>query len=222
VRALVDERWGTWKRGSYKAAIPAEPPLDGPKTAHVDWPTDTLPLIAVTYRGPAWTDANEETVALDAISRLGFDQNSPLYQKLVIEEQKVDTINAGGPTNLDPELFGVIARVKNPADLATIQQELIDTSERFATTKVDPAKLEALKKHLRYEFALQLNNSESIASTVAQYVALRRTPEAINRYYEAYEKLTPADIQNAAKKYLNAKNRTIVTLSSTAKSGAGK
>ena len=60
---------------------------------------------------------------------------------------------------------------------------------------MDAKKLDALKEHLRYEFALHLNNSEAIAGTVARYVALRRTPETINRYYDEYTKLTPADMQ---------------------------
>lgn len=217
VRALIDERWGTWKRGSFKASIPAEPAQNGPRTAHVDWPTDTLPWISVAYRGPAYSDTTEETAALDAISRLGFDRTSPLYQKLVIDEQKVDTIFAGPPNNLDPELFGVMSRIKKASDLPAIQQQIIETAEGFATKLVDAKKLEELKEHLRYEFALQLDNSESIASTVAQYVALRRTPETINRYYDAYARLTPADIRKAAQKYLIPNNRTIVTLTSTAK-----
>jgi predicted Zn-dependent peptidase len=43
---------------------------------------------------------------------------------------------------------------------------------------------------------------------------LRRTPETINRYYDAYAKLTPEDIQKAARKYLIDRNRTVVTLTS--------
>jgi zinc protease len=215
VRSLIDERWGAWKRGSFKVSIPAEPTQTAPRTAHVDWPTETLPWLAVSWRGPAWSDTSEETAALDAISRLGFDRTSPLYQKLVIDEQKVDTIFGGPPTNLDPELFGAIARVKKAADIPAIQQQIIETAESFAAKPVDTKKLEDLKEHLRYEFALQLDNSESIASTVAQYVALRRTPEAINRYYDAYARLTPADIQKVARKYLIANNRTIVTLTSS-------
>ena len=57
-----------------------------------------------------------------------------------------------------------------------------------------------------------------IAQTVARYVALRRTPETINRYFDLFEKLTPADIQKVAAKYLTEKNRTVVTL--TSKAGA--
>jgi zinc protease len=98
-----------------------------------------------------------------------------LYQKLVIEEQKADSLGAGPPNNLDPELFGVFARIKKATDLPSIQQQIIATAEGFAANPVDSKKLDGLKEHLRYEFALQLNNSESIAATVAQYVALRRT-----------------------------------------------
>ena len=47
VRSLIDERWGAWKRGSYKPEFPPSPPQDGPRTAHVDWPAATLPYVAV-------------------------------------------------------------------------------------------------------------------------------------------------------------------------------
>ncbi len=118
VRSLVDERWGSWKRGSFKAQIPVEPPQDGPRRAHVDWATETIPLITVAWRGPAYADDTMDTVALDAIAHLGYDQNSPLYQKLVVEEQKVESMGADAPSSLDPEFFQVNAHVKDAKDLA--------------------------------------------------------------------------------------------------------
>jgi zinc protease len=221
VRAMVDERWGEWKRGDYKPVIPAEAAQDGPRTAHVEWPTPTLPWVAVAYRGPAYSDSTAETAALDAIAQLGFSPTSPLYQKLVIQDQVVDAMASGPPNNLDPELFGVLARVKKQQDLESVQKQIVEAAQGFATTPVDAKKLEALKDHLRYQFALGLDNSEAIAGVVAQFVALRRTPETINRYYEVYSKLTPEDIQKAAAKYLVANNRTVVTLTATPASGGG-
>jgi len=214
VRSLVDERWGAWKRGDYNPEIPAEPAQTAPRTAHVDWPSPTLPWVVVAYRGPAFADTTEDTTALDAISRLGFDESSALYQRLVIQDQSVDALRANPPENVDPELFTVLARLKDAANIPAVQKQMIAAVEGFATTQVDAAKLNVLKEHIRYEFALQLNNSESVAQTVGQFVALRRTPESMNRYYDEYAKLTPADIQRVAKKYLVEQGRTVVTLTS--------
>ena len=212
VRSLVDERWGQWKRGDYKPNIPAEPAQDGSRRAHVNWTSPTMPQLAVAWRGPAYSDDTPETAALDAIAHLGFDRNSPLYQKLVVDEQKVETLGASGPSNLDPEFFTVNAHVKDAKDLVSVEAQIKATAAAFSKTPVDPKKLEALKEHLRYEFALGLDNSESIAGTVAQFVALRRTPETINKYYDEFAKLTPGDIQRAAQKYLIDQNLDVVTL----------
>ena len=51
VRAMVDKYWGEWKRGSYKPEIPVEPAQNGPRTAHVDWPSPTLPIVSVGLQG---------------------------------------------------------------------------------------------------------------------------------------------------------------------------
>lgn len=214
IRSFVDESWGSWKRGNFKPDIPTEPAQDGPRTGHVDWSSPTLPWVVVAYRGPAYTDTAEDTAALDAIAQLGFSKTSALYQKLVIEQQKVDQLSASPPNNVDPELFSVFTRIKKPADLASVQQDILATVQQFATAPVDARKLEDLKKHLRYEFALELDNSEAVARAVAQFVALRRTPATIDRFYDTYAKLTPEDIQRAAQKYLMERNRTIVTLTS--------
>ena len=212
VRSMIDERWGNWKRGTFKPQIPVEPPQDGPRRGHVDWKSETTPQLNVAWRGPAYSDDTMDTVALDAIAHLGYDQNSPLYQKLVVEEQKVESMGAYAPGNLDPELFQITAHVKDAKDLASVEAQVKATAQSFADKPVDLKKLEALKLHLRYDFALQLDNSEAIASTVASYVALRRTPETMNRYYDTYAKLTAADIQRIAKKYLIEKNLNVVTL----------
>jgi zinc protease len=65
---------------------------------------------------------------------------------------------------------------------------------------------------LRYSFALDLNSSEAIANALAQFVALRRTPETIDKLYALYDRITPEDMRAAASRYFSDNQRTIVTL----------
>lgn len=221
VRALVDRHWGMWKRGSYKAAIPVEPPQNGPRTGHVAWPTPTLPILTVAFRTPAYDDANKETAALAALGELAFSPNSELYQRLVIQEQKVDIFGGGASNQVDPGLFEITARVKKASDMDYVRNQILATVGAFQEKAPEAARLEALKKRLRYGFALSMDNSDSIAGILARFVALRRTPETVNRLYELYAAITPEDVQAVARKYLVERGRTIVTLTGPA-AGGGK
>ncbi|MCS6953563.1 MAG: insulinase family protein [Bryobacteraceae bacterium] len=215
VRRLVEKYWGAWKRGSYRPQIPEEPPQKGPREAHVPWPSPTLPWLAVAFKGPAYSDTEKDLAALDLLAFAGFAESSELYQKLVIREQKVDYLEAENPDRLDPYLFTVWARIKNVADVNYVRDQILATLDSFRKAPVPPSRLEAVKNHLRYRFALSLDSSESIAATVARYVALRRTPETINRLYDVYARITPEDVQAAAARYLTESRRTIVTLKGT-------
>lgn len=211
-RKLVEKYWGNWARGDFRPEIPSEPPHEGPRSNHVSWPSPTLPLIAVAFRSAAYTDTEIDAAALDLIGQLGFSRNSELYRKLVIDDQIVDLLDVDTFDHLDPNLFVVTARVKRKEDLGKVEQQILETFKRFREQHVPADRLEAVKKHFRYSFALRLNNSEDIAQTLAHYVALRRTPETINRIFARYAELTPADLQRIARKYFIDAERTIVTL----------
>ncbi len=211
-RALVEKYWGTWKHGGYRPDIPAEPAQQGPRKNHIAWPTPTLPWLAVAFHGPAYSDEQKDQAALDLISYLGFSESSELYQKLVIREQKVDDFGADNPDRADPYLFTVMARLKKPAVLDSVRDDVLKTFAGFKEKPVSAERLDQVKKHLRYSFALSMNNSESIAGIATRFVALRRTPETINRLYEVYNSITPEDIQAVARKYFVDNGRTIVTL----------
>ncbi|HEY7338391.1 MAG TPA: pitrilysin family protein [Bryobacteraceae bacterium] len=220
-RALVERNLGAWKRGTYHADIPIEPPQQGPREKHVDWPTATLPQIAIAYKAPAYMDDRKDTAALDVLAELAFSQTSDLYQKLVIEEQKVDALNASSPQSVDPDLFTIQARVKRVEDLPYVKDQILATVTRFQNELPSAAKLEALKKRERYGLALSLDNPESVARAVAEYVGLRRTPASIDAYFQMLSAVAPEDVRAMARKYLVENNRTIVTLTGPA-AGGGK
>ena len=213
VRALVEKYFGEWKPGNYRPEIPAEPAQQSARTVHVAWPSPTLAWLAVAFHGPAYSDDQTDLAALDLISYLGFSESSELYRKLVIQEQKVDMLRASCPNHVDPNLFTVMARLKKAGDLDAVRDDVLETLAGFRTNPVAAERLDQVKRRLRYSFALGLNNSEAIAGTVAQFVALRRTPETINRLFEMYDRITPEEIQRVARKYFVEEGRTIATLS---------
>jgi len=212
VRALTDKYWGEWKRGSFHPDIPPEPPQEAPLTKSVAWASPTLPLLSIAYKGPAYGDASPETAALDALSELAFSATSDLYQRLVVQEQKVDSVSGDSPGAVDPSLFTITARVKKAEDVDYVRDQILATVKAFQEKPVDAARLDRVRKRVRYQLALSMDNSDTIASILSYYVALRRTPETMNALYDQYGKLTPEDVQHAAQKYLVENSRTIVTL----------
>ncbi len=211
-RDLVVKSWGGWKRGDYKPEIPVEPTQDAPRTQQVAWSAPSLPLLAVAFKGPAYNDSTTDTAALDALSYLAFSENSELYQKLIIREQKADALFASPPKQVDGGLFQVLARVKSPADVDYVRDQILATIHDLQEKPVDQDRLDGVRKHIRYALALSMDNSETIAQIIAGYVALRRTPDTMNRLFDRYAELTPTDVQHAAAKYLTDNSRTIVTL----------
>jgi zinc protease len=212
VRAQVERHWGGWARGGYECAPPLEPAPAGPREAHVAWTSYTLPYVMVAQRAPAYSDECADGAALDLIAFLGFSESSPLYERLVIEEQSVDLLWASNADHVDPYLFTVLARVKEKERVGAVREAVLETLRGFADNPVDGQLMADVKSHLRYRFALGLNNSEAIASTLAHYVSLRRTPETINKLYRLYEAVTPADLQAVAARYFTEAGRTVVTL----------
>ena len=209
---LTKRYWGDWKRGTYKADIPEEPEQREARTAHIDWPSPTLPHLAIAFRGPAYSDDNKDKAALDLLAAIAFGENSELYQQLVLKEQKVDILGPDFSDQMDPEMFVMFARVKDPANVNAVRDRIVETFKRYTTETVPQSKLDATRSRMRYGFAMAMNSNDAIARAVAPYISLRRTPETINKLFEIYQGITPEDIRDAAKKYFREDARTVVTL----------
>lgn len=218
--ALVEKHWGQWERGTFVDSIPVEPPFDGPRELEVPWPSPTLPLLSIAYRGPAYSDTVKDSAALDVISYLAFSPASPLYEKLVLEDQLCDIFQGYCPDHADPYLYLISARLKDPAHLEAVKAAVAATLEELRRIPVEPSRLERVKAHLRYAFAMRMNESEAIAGILARYVALRRSPETINRLYEQYAAITPADLQATSQRYFEESSRLTVVLRSAERSQA--
>jgi zinc protease len=212
VLSSVKKHFSKWQRGNYAPDIPIEPEQNEPREAHVDWPSDTLPVLYVAFRAPAYSDEGKDSAALDLLSGIAFGENSDIYQKLVLQEQKLDSLSPIFQDHRDPELFLVDAKLKDVKDLDYVKQQILETYQRYTKELVPQDKLDSTRSRMRYSFALSMNSSEAIAGVLASYIGLRRTPDTINKLYAVYDSITPEDIRKAAAKYFVDKHRTIVTL----------
>src|SRR5580765_3270758 len=213
---LTKKYFGGWAHGSYAPSIPAEPAQTASRTAHVDWPSPTLPWLAVAFKGSAYSDETKDKAALDLLSEIAFGRNSDLYRRLVLEQQKVDELGVDFGNHPDPELFTTYARIKDGKNADDVREQILATVARFTKETVDQMKLDATRSRMRYSFALRMNSSPAIAAALAPYILLRRTPDTIDKVFALYQQVTPQDIRAGAAKYLTENNRTIVTLATKA------
>ena len=211
--AMVEKYWGGWKRGSFRNNVPVEPPATGAQYRHVAWQTPTLPLVTVAFRAPAFSDSRKDQAALSMLLSLSFGRTSPLYKRLVQDEQKVDQLFDFVPNRVDPTLATIGARVKKPADALYVRDAILQTVAKLRDEPVTAAALADAKSANKYGLIRSLDNTEAIASTLASYVHFERSYGTLNRYYRVVDSLTPADLQAAARKYLVDESMVVTTLS---------
>ena len=209
---LVQQYYGSWERGDFQPAIPVEPPQTRERTAAVTWPNPTLPFLILGYHAPPFSDQAIDMPALDVLSQLLFSETSPLFQKLYLEEQVVDVISGGAVDHRDAPLFTIIARITDPSRIDYVRDAIVDEIERMKVEAVDDATLAATKSHMRYLFAMGLNNPASIAETLGHYLQLTEDPETVNRVYRLYDAVTAEDIMRITTIYFPDTMRTVVTL----------
>jgi zinc protease len=210
---LVEKYWGGWKRGSFSVDVPREPPPTGPVYTHVPWSSPTLPWVLAAFHGPAFSDTEKDFAAVDLLVDLTFGPTSDLYKRLVEEEQKVDQVFPYLPGNQDPYLITAGARVKKGEDALYVRDELLKAFAQARSRPLDAKRVADAKSNARYGLVRSLDNTETIASTLARFVRYERSFDTLNDYYGVYESLTPEDLQKAAQKYFTDDRLVLTTLS---------
>ncbi len=209
---LVEENYGGWHPGGPHPAIPTEPPQKRQQQAELIWPGPTLPMLVEGYHTPAFSTVNVDLPTLDVLAELLFSERAPLYKRLVIKEQKVESLSGSNDAHVDPNLFTVFARIKKPDDIAYVEQAINDAIAHIVKEGVDERTLAEVLSHVKYAFAGQLSTADKTAYTASAFVALTGDLQSINEYFALYDKVTSADVQRVAATYFKPVNRTVVTL----------
>ncbi len=209
---LVKKYYSSWERSNYTLRTSVEPIQTGPKRIHYDWPSRTLARLAIAFHGPAYSDEKIDKPALDLLAQIAFSTSSPLYQRLVIGEQKCQSLRADFEDHRDPYLLTLSSIIKNDSDVPYVEEEIFKELERLKATPVSTDILADVKSNSKYSLAGQLGTTDGVAGALAFYISLATDPVTINKLFGLYEIITPQDIMEAAKKYFVKTASTVVTL----------
>jgi zinc protease len=218
VKNLAVKYFGDWEKGNYQADIPTEPKQKATRYFHLQ-NGSIPPFLLLSYKGPAFSDTQIDMPALDVISSMLFSENSDLYKKLVIEEQKARFIGGGAFDSKDPNLFNIQASLIKKEDLQYVKDEIAKALQNVQANRVDEKLLADTKSNLKYSFAMRIDNPDAVANTLCHYIALTGDPETINRVYDLYDRVTVDDVKAIAAKYFIPAGLTVATISEDAEGG---
>jgi zinc protease len=210
--AMVKKYYGMWGKGYVAPDVAPEPPQKGERTAEVSYPGKTLPIIDIAFKGAAFNPDDRNYVAALLLGDLAFGENSDLYKKLVIQEQKVQFIGSSVPMNRDVPLFEIYSMVKKEEDVPVVRDEVYRAIDVFRSTPVDAKKLTDIKRRNKYGFLMGLDTPDNVAGRLARLVAITGGIDVVDRLYAQFDSITPDDIRNAAKMYFLPDTRTVVVL----------
>ena len=210
--AAAKKHYGAWKAGYTAPTIPEEPPQDGERRTSVQYDGRTLPLVWIAYKFPAFDPADRTIVASDVLCDLAFGETSELNKRLVLDEQVVDILNCGTSMSRDPKTANVIARIKDPAKVDYVIEQIDATFARFRETPPAAEKVDDLRKRLRYGFLMGLDTPGNVAGALFRVLAVTTDIGAVDEYYQTLSAVTPDDVREAARTYFVPERRTVALL----------
>lgn len=211
-KELLEKYYSDWQKGYVAPEIPEEPFQTEQRESEISFAGRTLPILSINYKAPAWDPDDRIAVAVEVLGELAFGQNSSIYRKLVLKDQKLQFLSGNFGLARDPYLLSIAAMLYNEADLDMVKAEIAAQIDAFKNELVDTEKLEATKSNMKYSFLMGLETSQSVAFSLIQPIINRGELEAINTYYETLAQVTPEDIREAARNYLVDTARTTVIL----------
>jgi zinc protease len=202
VKQLVKQYFGAIPRGVDPPA-PVCAVTFGAGERRTTWqdPLANLPAVLTAYLVPAHKD--DDTPALTLLQSILGDGESSRLNRALVREQQI-ALQAGtfldsrrGPGQL---ITLAIANAGQSAD--TLVTALAAEVARIVADGVTPEELEKAKNAFRRGYVFDRQNSMGVAEEIQHFVHFHDHLDEINTDLDRYLRVTAADIQRVAAKYL--------------------
>ncbi len=205
--ALVEKHFGALARPARKlpALYTVEPTQDGEREVILRRVGDNR-LVSTLYHVPA--GSHPEYPAIDVLVQvLGDVPAGRLHRALV--QKGLAAASWGAERGLhDPGFVYFGAQLARDADLGPARDTLVSVVEGVAKEPVTEAEVERARTRLLNDFDKVERDSGQLVSALAEYAALGDW-RLFYLYRDRLRKVTVADVQRAAERYLTRSNRTL-------------
>jgi zinc protease len=193
-----------------------EPEQKGERRLFVEKASVSTPNVMLAYHVPATSD--EDYYALDLLNSILSQGNSSRFYQALVDKQVALAAETYLPMSFDPNLFYILGVANQGVEAQVLEKAMIAQINLISTQGVSQDELEKVKNIKLMEFYQTMETINGKANTLGTYELYFGSFEKLFNAPEAYNKVTPADIQRVAAKYLVKANRTVGVLA--AKEGA--
>lgn len=211
VHQLARKYFGAIARRAPPPAVRTiEPEQKGERRVFVTKESASTPNLMLAYKVPALHDADH--YALDVLQSLLTDgKTSRLYQALV-EQQLATSVGADNTDGFDPGLLYLFAVAAAKVEPARLEQALLAELDNVIKNGVTEQELQKVKNQKLLNLYRQQETINGKAQLLGNYEVFFGDYKQLFDAPAAYQKLTTADIQAVAAKYLKKSRRTVGVL----------
>jgi predicted Zn-dependent peptidase len=208
--ALIEKYFGVIARQpDPKRPDLTEPPHTAERRSTIEDPLARLARVDIAFIIPP--AGSPDSSALDVLSDVLSSGRSARFNQVVVREKQLAT-NAGAfaPDSRGPGLFKVTATVapgKSPGD---VEAALYDEIEKVKAGPIADWEIEKAHNSARRNQAGAATSTLTRAIQLGEYALFYNDPNLINTRTSKVLKVTAADVQRVASKYLTKENRSVI------------
>lgn len=210
-KKLVEKYFGGIPKGTREIPRPniVEPQQTKEKRVTFHDKMVQLPAVIVAYHAPKV--GSDDFYALDMLTKLLSNGASSRFQKQIVDkDQKALAVGAFAFPLEDPGLvfmFGITNMGVQPKDLEAAMKAEIEKVKAGGLTE---AEFKKVQNQTETEFVQQNAQISGIAENLATNYTYFRDANLVNTELSKYQKVTLADLNRVAKKYLVKENSLVV------------
>jgi len=219
--ALIEKYFGAINRQPQpKRPDLTEKPHSGERRSTIEDTLARLPQVDIAWVTPP--TGSPDFDALDVVSWILSSGRSARLNQVVVREKQL-AVNAGAfnPDKRGPGLFQISAQVAPGQTADAVEAAIYGEVEKVKTGPIADWEIDKAHNNAVRQQAAALTSTLQRAIQLGEYAAFYDEPNLINTRADRYQKVTAADVQRVAKKYLTKDGRSVVITVPKAATGTG-